>query len=77
MTNLEKMNELMNSDVDKQKIINWAYMNRIPVAILPLEDGFEAMENSVDDFIRSEEYAENFEDEHKLWNLFLERKYID
>jgi hypothetical protein len=77
MTNLQKMNELVGTQTEKQKIINWAYMNRICVADLFEEVEFSQMENSVTSFVESDFYNENFDDEMKLWNQFLDLDYID
>lgn len=76
MTNLEKMNELAGSNLDKDKIIRWAYMNRIHVAELPLYEEFECMQQSVDTFCKSEDFQNYIDDEFKLWDKFLEAKYI-
>lgn len=73
MTNLEKMNELVRSDADKEQIKNWAYMNRIHVVDLHLVKQFEQMEDSVDHFISQGKY--DLEDELNAWDLFLESKY--
>ncbi|STO12752.1 Uncharacterised protein [[Flavobacterium] thermophilum] len=76
MTNLEKMNELVGSNANKDQIIRWAYMNRIHVVELPLEEEFECMQQSVDTFCESEDFQNYIDDEFKLWEKFLEAKYV-
>lgn len=77
MTNLEKMNELVGSNVDKEKIINWAYTNRIFVSDLPYEDKFQCMEKSVEAFYNNEKYADVFGDGRDEWGVFLDLEYVE
>jgi hypothetical protein len=76
MTNLEKMNELVGAKVDKEHIKKWAYMNRIIVDCLHLEEEFSSMTRSVNTFMDTEFY-QNCCDEYKLWDKFLDAQYID
>jgi hypothetical protein len=73
MTNLEKMNELVNSDATKKQVIEWAYMNRIWLADLPEEKGFFEMQKSVDSFLKSEKTLRG---EHEMWEDFLDAQFI-
>lgn len=75
MTNLEKMNELVGTNADKYQIGNWAYMNRILVEFLYHEPEFVSMENTVDYFMKN--IADDFDDEHKLWDKFLDTEYVE
>lgn len=75
MTNLEKMNELVGSKADKEQIINWAYMNRILMDCLHLEEEFDVMTNSVNAFMDSEFY-QNCNTEFDLWEKFLDAEFI-
>lgn len=77
MLNIDKMNKLVDSSSNKEEIIQWAYMNRIPVICLPDEEEFESMENSIQAFIHTDYYSENDSDEHKLWDKFLDSVYVD
>lgn len=74
MTNHEKMNNLVNDNADKEKIVQWAYMNRITVGCLDIEDEFESMKNSVESFVNSDAYSD---DETENWRKFLECEYVD
>jgi len=74
MTNLDKMNELVGSNAPKEEIKTWAYMNRVPVSCLHFEEKFEAMEQSIDHFIASDNYGS---DEHENWDQFLDAEYIE
>jgi hypothetical protein len=73
MTNLEKMNELVGSDADKDQIVKWAYMNRILVDCLHLEEEFESMKNSVNSFMDNCEFNSN---ELEVWDKFLDTEYV-
>lgn len=73
MTNLEKINELVQSSADKEQIVNWAYMNRILVVNLADEPEFEHLKNSVDVFIQKEPYSD---DEFENWGRFLDSEFI-
>lgn len=75
MTNLEKMNELVGSNADKEQIIQWAYMNRILFDCVHLEVEFEKMGNSVVAFIESSGYSES-NTEFDLWNKFLDAEFV-
>lgn len=77
MTNLEKMNQLVNSNATKEKITNWAYANRICVGDLPYEEEFNSMKNSFEMFLESKFYIDNSDDEFKLWREFLDRKFVE
>lgn len=57
MTNLEKMNDLVGTNADKEQIINWAYMNRVLFDSLFLEKEFEVMEKSVMAFVETDPYS--------------------
>lgn len=74
MTNLEKMNQLVNEDASKQTIVNWAYMNRVWLCDLPYHKEFECMKSSVDSFIDAGEYGG---DETENWNKFLDAEYVE
>lgn len=76
ITNLEKMNELVNSNVAKDIIAHWAYMNRIHICDLEYEEEFQSMKNSIDHFIEKHQYPA-IDDEHVAWSLFLDEEYID
>ncbi|MBD1379130.1 hypothetical protein [Metabacillus arenae] len=77
MTNLEKMNELVGTiNSAKEQVINWAYMNRIPLCCLCDEQEFEEMENSVEAFMDTVFYM-NSDDENEIWDKFLDANYID
>jgi effector-binding domain-containing protein len=76
VTNLEKMNELVGSNATKEEVIKWAYMNRIHVGELALEPEFEEMYNSVENFCNSNDYADNIDDEFKLWSKFLDSEFV-
>lgn len=76
MTNLEKMNELAGSKADKEQIKQWAYMNRVFVGCLYDEPEFYGMERTVIHFMESDFYTDNFEDETKLWDGFLDFEYV-
>lgn len=76
MSNLEKMNELVGSNVDKEQIVSWAYMNRVMLCVLPDEEEFEEMKLSVENFMSDKFYIDNEEDEHRLWREFLDREFI-
>lgn len=76
MTNLEKMIELVGSEASKKEVIDWAFMNNIYVAVLPLEEEFKEMKNSVLDFMDSNDFNDHLHDELKLWDLFLDREFI-
>lgn len=73
MTNLEKMNELVGTNVTKEQIKNWAYANRIHVMELHYEDEFDSMANSVEEFNNSDQVTT---DEHENWDNFLDREFI-
>lgn len=66
------MNELVGSSADKEKIIGWAYTNRIMVGDLPYKDQFQCMEKSVDEFYNNEKYSDVFGDGRDEWNVFLD-----
>jgi hypothetical protein len=75
MTNLEKMNELVGTEADKDQIMQWAYMNRVVVDCLHMESEFELMENSIKAFIN----ADNFEftgNELEMWEKFLDAEFV-
>jgi len=76
MTNLEKMNELVGSNATKEQVLEWAYMNRIIVEQLPEEPEFEVMDKSVENFCNSDFYKENFSDEYKIWDKFLDSEFV-
>jgi hypothetical protein len=76
MTNLEKMNELVGTNADKNQIGNWAYMNRITVDCLHLEEEFVSMTQSVDNFTDTDFYF-HCDDEHEMWDKFLDAEYIE
>lgn len=75
MTNLEKMNELVKSNATKEQIKSWAYMNRITVMSLPLEEEFNELEHSVNHFIENYDYHSKA-NEHDVWDNFLDAKYV-
>lgn len=75
MTNFEKMNELVNGNADKDQIIKWAYMNRILIESLQLEEEFEEMESSINAFMDTDAYYD-FHDEFDLWDKFLDAEYV-
>lgn len=75
MTNLEKMNELVASNATKEQIINWAYINSVPVSVLHLNSEFETMAYSVNLFMQSDFFQERYEDEYLLWEAFLDDEY--
>lgn len=75
MTNLEKMNELVGSNVDKEQIINWAYMNRILFDSVHLDEEFKEMEKSVKWFMGTDLYSES-DTEFDLWDKFLNAEFI-
>lgn len=73
MTNLDKMNELVGLNAEKQEIISWAYSNRITVATLDLYEPFEPMVNSVDVFVDLDLLTD---DEFENWDNFLDSEFI-
>lgn len=75
MTNLEKMNELVGSKANKEQIVKWAYMNRILVDCLHLEEEFDGMTTSVNFFTDTEFYQTN-DNEFELWNQFLDSEFL-
>lgn len=75
MTNLEKMNKLIGSNEDKEQKIKWAYMNRILVDCMHLEEEFEEMTDSVNAFMDTDFYLNN-DDEFKLWEKFLDAEFV-
>jgi hypothetical protein len=75
MTNLEKMNELVGSTATKDQIVNWAYMNRILVNCLHLEDEFEEMRKSVVKFVNTDTYLYS-DNEFDLWHKFLDSEFV-
>lgn len=74
MTNLEKMNNLVRQNATKQQIKEWAYMNRILVCVLDLEQEFEPMANSVKAFMDTDEFKQ-CKDEHEVWDKFLDAEF--
>ena len=72
----EKMNELIGSEASKEQIKSWAYMNRIMVMSIHLEEAFEALEKSVDAFIETFDYHGN-PDEQAVWDAFLEFEFVE
>ena len=74
LTNLEKMNELVSDNADIDTVSRWAYMNRILVSCLDMEEEFETMKNSVETFVNSDMYSD---DEHENWRKFLECEYVE
>lgn len=76
MTNLEKMNELVNEKASKYEIVGWAHMNRIWVVDLPVTSPFESMKASVLAFCRTKDFEETDGDETAKWNRFLDHEYI-
>ncbi|CAM4111907.1 hypothetical protein [Mesobacillus thioparans] len=74
MTNLEKMNELVGSEANKEQIIKWAYMNRILFDCVHLETEFEEMEKSVKVFMDTNSYSES-DTEFDLWDKFLDAEF--
>ena len=78
MTNLDKMNELVSNNADKETVKNWAYANRIWLCSLPDEDEFKNMENSVNAFIKTDFFQENMMgDERLVWDKFLDADYVN
>ncbi|MGD6876900.1 hypothetical protein [Bacillus infantis] len=75
MTNLEKMNKLVDSNANKEQIKKWAYMNRILVESLQFEGEFEEMESSINAFMETDAYFD-VHDELKLWDNFLDAEYV-
>lgn len=75
MNNLEKMNKLVGTSVDKEQVINWAYMNRILFDSLHLVEEFQVMEKSIKAFAETTPYSE-INTEFDLWDKFLDAEYI-
>ena len=72
----EKMNELIGTNVSKEKIKSWAYMNRIMVMEVHWEKEFESLEVTVEKFINDIDYH-GLADEHEAWDLFLEYEIVE
>lgn len=81
MTNLEKMNELVNEPGDyddKKDIKDWAYVNRVWLDYLPKHDEFRSMENSVKAFKETDFFKKNkMMDEFEVWDKFLDAEYVE
>lgn len=73
---IEKMNQLVNSNVDEEKIKKWAYNNRILVSSVFLESEFECLEKTVNQFYENPENEAEL-DEYKSWDKFLAYDYVE
>lgn len=73
MTNLGKMNELVEANASEDDVVGWACMNRIWLVDLPLEDEFVSMKKSVDVFMKQEKELRY---EHEMWRDFLKAKFV-
>ena len=72
---IDKMNELVGTNASKEKIMGWAYQNRVHVICMHLDEPkFEALENSVQRFIDSGQLVD---DEHENWGRFLEMEFVE
>ena len=74
MTNLQKINELVDAESSKEQVISWAYMNRIWLSGLPEEEEFASMKASVDDFMSKKTELRT---EYDMWDNFLDREFIE
>ena len=77
MTNLEKMSQLVGSSADKETVVQWAYMNRVPLIDLPFEDEFVEMKASVDEFFKTHDPIQDQMGEKKNWEEFLDADYVE
>lgn len=76
MTNLEKMNQLVGANGNKETVVKWAYTNRVHLIDLPYEDEFAEMKASVDEFFETHNPIQNQAGETKNWEDFLEAEYV-
>ncbi len=72
---IDKMNELVGTKASKEKIMGWAYQNRVHVICMHLDEPkFEALEHTVQKFIDSGQLVD---DEHENWSRFLDSDFAE
>ena len=74
VTNLEKMNELVEANASKKEIMKWAEMNRLWLSDLPyVTADLRPMGISIDNFMSGEKHLR---DESEIWSDFLDSEYL-